>query len=563
MRRILSYLRKYTIQIFVSIIMTAVYVVLSLLIPIKTGYAVDLAIETGLCDIKGVTDIALQIAMMGLLAASAQYLSDISAGYAAHSCIKDLRIQATNKINTAKIKQLDIYSHGDISNRIINDTELISEGLILGFRQLFSGILTILGTIIIMLKMNAVVTLSVIILTPLSLLVASFISKRTFSFFTRRSENQSRLLAFTQENVAHRDLILSYGKPEINERQFQELNAELRECSKKALFISSVTNPATRFVNTLIYIAVGMLGSYMVITGRMSIGAISAFLVYSNKYAKPFNEISDVIAEFQSALAGAKRVFQIIDMEDEPHGELPAVPGDIEFKNVCFSYSDKKLFEGLNLYVKKGQRIAIVGPTGCGKTTLINLLMRFYTVNSGEILLSGQNINDLSQDSLRQNIGMVLQDTWLKNATIRENIRYSKPDATDDEIVEAAKRTNAYSFIKKLPQGLDTVLGEDVAGISEGQRQLLCITRLMLSPPPILILDEATSSIDAQTEQLVYRAFDKLMTGRTTFAVAHRLKTVIDSDLILVMDKGKIVESGSHLELLRNKGFYYNLYCNS
>lgn len=564
--RLLGFAKPYIHYLLFSLIFAAISVSLTLWAPVITGDAIDLIVGEGNVDFDKLRDMMIKLGIVIAITALAQWIMNICTNKITYKTVKDIREKAFLKIQNVDLKYIDTNPHGDIISRIVTDTEQISDGLIMGFTQLFTGLITIIGTLFFMLTINVKITLVVVVITPLSLFVSSFVAKRTFNMFKEQSVIRGEMTSLVNEMVSNQKIVKSFGYEDDAEERFSKINENLRVCGVKALFFSALTNPTTRFVNSVVYAAVGILGAVMAVGGRLSVGQLSCFLTYANQYTKPFNEISGVITELQSALASAKRVFEIIDMkEQKPEIENAAVidncDGSVEIDDVYFSYiPEKPLIEDLNLFVKPGQRIAIVGPTGCGKTTIINLLMRFYDVNRGVIKIAGIPVTDCTRESLRGSYGMVLQETWLFSGTVRDNITFGKPDATEDEIVAAAKAAFAHSFIKRLPQGYDTIITEDGSNLSQGQKQLLCIARVMLSLPPMLILDEATSSIDTRTEIRVQKAFEAMMQGRTSFIVAHRLSTIKEADVILVMDKGHIIEQGSHEELLKKGGFYYNLY---
>ena len=549
-----------------SIVLAAVTVALTLYLPVLTGRAVDLIIEKGVVDFAGILAILKRMAVIILLTAAAQWIMNACNNKITYHIIRDIRKEAFEKIERLPLKYIDGHSYGEIVSRVIADVDQFADGLLMGFTQFFTGIVTILGTLIFMLTISVKITVAVVVITPVSLLVASFIAKKTFSMFKLQSETRGEQTAFIEEMIGNQKVVQAFSHEDEALEKFDEINGRLQKCSLRAIFFSSITNPATRFVNSLVYAVVGVVGAFTAIAGGISVGQLSALLSYANQYTKPFNEISGVVTELQNAIACASRVFELIEEEPEAAESsnavnLENVDGRVDLNDVEFSYvPDKKLIEDFNLHVKKGQKIAIVGPTGCGKTTIINLLMRFYDVNSGSIDVSGVDIRELTRRSLRAGYGMVLQDTWLKSGTIRENIIMGRPDATDEEIIEAAKAAHSHGFIKRLPNGYDTVIGEDGGSLSQGQKQLLCITRVMLCHPPMLILDEATSSIDTRTEIKIQNAFNKLMEGRTSFIVAHRLSTIQSADVILVMKDGHIIEQGNHEELLAKNGFYKKLY---
>ena len=568
LQKVLKYIGKYKYLLPVSIFLALITVALSLIVPILIGRAIDLMIGKGAVDIDGVVKILILTAVLVGIGALTQWLMSAINNRITFNVARDVRRDAFAKIERLPLSYLDSHPHGDILSRVINDTEQFSDGLLLGFTQLFTGLMTILGTLVLLLLINWQIALVVVILTPLSLFIAKFIAKRTFNMFKEQSAAKGAQTAIIDETLTNQKLVLAFGYGERVNKKFNAANDKLEKASLRAIFFSSLTNPTTRFVYSVVYAAVALTGALTVIStgGAFSVGTLSVLLSYANQYTKPFNEISGVITEFQGALASAARVFELIEAEPEiPDGEdaieMGEAAGEVTLSAVSFSYTeDKPLIDGLSLSAMPGQRIAIVGPTGCGKTTLINLLMRFYDVRSGEISVDGNKITALTRKSLRKNYGMVLQDTWMMAGTIRENISLGKPDATDEEIIAAAKSAHAHSFIKRLEHGYDTVIGEDGGGLSQGQKQLISIARVMLTLPPMLILDEATSSIDTRTEMKIQEAFGKMMTGRTTFIVAHRLSTVKEADLILVMRDGNIVEQGNHNELLMRGGFYSELY---
>ena len=565
LRRVLEKIRPYRFFVGCSLIVAAVSVAAQLYIPILCGSAIDLMLGKGRVDFAGVMQIILQIVAVAILAAFAQWLLSVCNNRITFSVSRDLRNAALRKIQTLPLSYLDSHPSGDIVSRMIADVDTFADGLLMGFTQLFSGLLTIFGTLLFMLWENVPITLVVVCITPLSLVVASFLAKRSYKYFQGQSTVRGEQTALVNEMIEGQKVVQAFGHEAESLASFDEVNTRLQDVSLKAIFFSSMTNPATRFVNNIVYAGVGLVGAIYAVAGGITIGQLSIFLNYANQYTKPFNEISGVVTELQNALACAARVFELLDADDQvPEAEHARVlqPDDhVELKDVSFRYlPDRPLIEGLNLDVKPGQRIAIVGPTGCGKTTLINLLMRFYDVNGGSITVSGDDIRNVTRASLRGSYGMVLQDTWLRAGTVRENIAYGKPDATDEEIVAAARAAHADSFIRRLPDGYDTVIAEDGGNISQGQKQLLCIARVMLCLPPMLILDEATSSIDTRTEVRIQAAFARMMQGRTSFIVAHRLSTIREADVILVMKDGHIVEQGNHDELLAQGGFYAKLY---
>lgn len=566
LKRILGLIRPYWWMAALILLFAVITVAATLYGPILIGQGVDLIIGKGNVDFAGLRSLILQFLLMIAVTGISQWLMSLMTNRITYQVVRDMRVQAFNRMEELPLKYMDNHQPGDALSRIITDVEQFSDGLLMGFTQLFTGVLTIIGTLCFMLTLDLATTVLVVCLTPLSFFVAGFIAKRTYTMFKLQSETRSEMTSLVEEMVGNEKIVQAFSYEERAEERFAGINERLRVCGIRALFFSSLTNPATRFINGLVYAGVGVLGALKAITGTISVGDLSAFLTYANQYTKPFNEISGVVTELQNALACAQRLFAFIDEppvtpDDDDAVVLEKGKGRVEFDQVGFSYDPKvPLIENLNLKVEPGQRIAIVGPTGCGKTTLINLLMRFYDVNTGTLKIDGTPIGHITRNSLRANFGMVLQETWLKAGTIHENIAYGRPDASREEVVEAAKRVHAHSFISRLPQGYDTVIAEDGGNISQGQKQLLCIARVMLMHPPILILDEATSSIDTRTEMKVQRAFEELMKGRTSFIVAHRLSTVRNADRILVMKDGKIIESGRHEELLEQNGFYKQLY---
>ena len=563
--RVLHKIRPYSLFVVCSLIVAAVSVAAQLYIPILCGDAIDLMLGKDNVDFAGVGRIIVEVLVVAVVAAFAQWLLSVCNNRITFSVSRDLRNEALRKIQTLPLSYLDSHPSGDIVSRMVADVDTFADGLLMGFTQLFSGVLTILGTLLFMLSENVVITLVVVCITPLSLLVASFLAKRSYKYFQGQSSVRGEQTALVNEMIEGQKVVQAFGHEAESLDAFDEVNGRLQDVSLKAIFFSSMTNPATRFVNNIVYAGVGLVGALYAVRGGITIGQLSVFLNYANQYTKPFNEISGVVTELQNALACAARVFELLDADDQiPEAENAAVlqpDGHVQLEDVSFRYlPDRPLIEGLSLDVKPGQRIAIVGPTGCGKTTLINLLMRFYDVNGGAIKVSGTDIRSVTRASLRGSYGMVLQDTWLRAGTVRENIAYGKPDATLDEVVAAAKAAHADSFIRRLPDGYDTVIAEDGGNISQGQKQLLCIARVMLCLPPMLILDEATSSIDTRTEVRIQKAFARMMQGRTSFIVAHRLSTIREADVILVMKDGRIVEQGNHDELLAAGGFYAKLY---
>ena len=565
LNRVLHKIRPYSVFVVCSLLVAAVSVAAQLYIPILCGEAIDKMLGRGNVDLAGVLRIAVSILVVAAVAALAQWLLSVCNNRITFSVSRDLRNEALRKIQTLPLSYLDSHPSGDIVSRMVADVDTFADGLLMGFTQLFSGILTIFGTLLFMLRENVPITLVVVCITPLSLVVAGFLAKRSYGYFQSQSTVRGKQTALVNEMIEGQKVVQAFGHEAESLAAFDEVNGQLQEVSLKAIFFSSLTNPATRFVNNIVYAGVGLVGALYAVRGGITIGQLSVFLSYANQYTKPFNEISGVVTELQNALACAARVFELLDAEDQvPEAENAAAlqpDGHVQLQDVSFRYlPDRPLIEGLSLDVQPGQRIAIVGPTGCGKTTLINLLMRFYDVNGGSIKVSGTDIRDVTRASLRGSYGMVLQDTWLRAGTVRENIAYGKPDATMDEVIAAAKAAHAHSFIRRLPDGYDTVIAEDGGNISQGQKQLLCIARVMLCLPPMLILDEATSSIDTRTEVRIQKAFARMMQGRTSFIVAHRLSTIREADVILVMKDGHIVEQGSHDQLLAQGGFYAKLY---
>ena len=565
LNRVLHKIRPYSAFVVCSLLVAAVSVAAQLYIPILCGDAIDKMLGKGNVDLAGVLRIAVSILVVAAVAALAQWLLSVCNNRITFSVSRDLRNEALRKIQTLPLSYLDSHPSGDIVSRMVADVDTFADGLLMGFTQLFSGILTIFGTLLFMLRENVPITLVVVCITPLSLVVAGFLAKRSYGYFQSQSTVRGKQTALVNEMIEGQKVVQAFGHEAESLAAFDEVNGQLQDVSLKAIFFSSLTNPATRFVNNIVYAGVGLVGALYAVRGGITIGQLSVFLSYANQYTKPFNEISGVVTELQNALACAARVFELLDAEDQvPETENAAAlqpDGHVQLQDVSFRYlPDRPLIEGLSLDVQPGQRIAIVGPTGCGKTTLINLLMRFYDVNSGSIKVSGTDIRDVTRASLRGSYGMVLQDTWLRAGTVRENIAYGKPDATMDEVIAAAKAAHAHSFIRRLPDGYDTVIAEDGGNISQGQKQLLCIARVMLCLPPMLILDEATSSIDTRTEVRIQKAFARMMQGRTSFIVAHRLSTIREADLILVMKDGHIVEQGNHDQLLAQGGFYAKLY---
>ena len=566
LKKVLHYIRPYWFLVGLSILLAAVTVAASLYIPILTGDAVDLIVGPGNVEFAGIVKILVRIGVIIGIAALSQWVMSLINNRITYRVVRDIRNKAFQKIQILPLKYIDGRPTGEVVSRVIADVDQFADGLLMGFTQLFTGVITILGTLCFMLSVNVVITAVVVVITPVSLVVAAFIAKRTYDMFRLQSQVRGEQTGFVEEMVGSQKVVQAFGREKASLEQFDEINERLRKCSLRAIFFSSITNPSTRFVNSLVYTGVGIVGALSVVNGNLSVGQLSAFLSYANQYTKPFNEISGVVTELQNALACAGRVFELIEepaqIPDKADARvLGEAQGSVSVEGVAFSYrEDQSLIENFNLEVKPGQRVALVGPTGCGKTTVINLLMRFYDVKGGSIQVDGTDIRDITRHSLRRNYGMVLQETWLKRGTIRENIAYGKPDATLEEVVEAAKAAHAHSFIKRLPQGYDTVIGEDGGSISQGQKQLLCIARVMLCLPPMLILDEATSSIDTRTEIRIQKAFQKMMKGRTSFIVAHRLSTIRDADVILVMRDGHIIEQGNHETLLEKGGFYAELY---
>lgn len=568
--KVLNYMKPYWFYLALSLVLAAVMVALTLYLPKLTGFAVDEIIEQGRVNFTGILQILKLMAGTILITAVAQWIMNICNNKMTYEIVRDIRNEAFRKIEILPLKYIDGHSYGEITSRVIADVDQFADGLLMGFTQLFTGVMTILGTLLFMLTTDVGITLVVVLITPLSFFVAGFIAKRTFTMFRVQSETRGEQTALIDEMIGNQKVVQAFSHEKKAMERFDEINERLRACSLRAIFYSSITNPATRFVNNVVYAGVGLVGALSAVAGRISVGDLSCLLSYANQYTKPFNEISGVVTELQNALACASRIFDLI--EEEPQvpekenatvisGREGGVRGNVELSHVYFSYTEEqKLIEDFNLKVQPGQRIAIVGPTGCGKTTLINLLMRFYDVTGGKISVEGCDVRDVTRKSLRKSFGMVLQDTWLKAGTIRENIGMGKPDATEEEIIAAAKASHAHSFIKRLPQGYETVITEEGGGLSQGQKQLLCIARVMLCLPPMLILDEATSSIDTRTEMKIQEAFLRMMEGRTSFIVAHRLSTIREADVILVMRDGHIVEQGRHEELLEKKGFYAQLY---
>lgn len=566
LKKLLSYIKKYTPLIILSLIFAAVSSIMTLYVPILTGRAVDCIVSAGNVNFSGIFGVIRQIIIVILLTAAAQWLMNICNNRITYQVVRDMRMDAFSKIEILPLKYLDAHSYGELVSRVIADADQVAEGLLMGFTQLFTGIITIVGTLIFMVTINYKIALVVICITPISLFVAAFIAKRTFSMFRMQSETRGEQTALIEEMISNQKVVQAFRQEDNVLSQFDKINERLGEYSLKATFFSSITNPSTRFINSLVYTGVGIFGAVSAVMGRITVGQLASFLSYANQYTKPFNEISGVVTELQNALACAGRILDLIEETPQVEEDADAVTldhakGNVTLEHVDFSYvKDQHLIEDFNLVVKPGERVAIVGPTGCGKTTLINLLMRFYDAEGGSIKVDGEDIRHLTRKSLRTSYGMVLQETWLREGTILENIKMGVKDATREQVIEAAKASHAHSFIKRLPQGYDTVITEDGGGLSQGQKQLLCITRVMLSLPPMLILDEATSSIDTRTEIRIQNAFAKMMKGRTSFIVAHRLSTIKEADIILVMKDGHIIEQGNHETLLAKNGFYATLY---
>lgn len=566
LKKVLQYIRHYWGFLVISLLLSVVTVALTLYVPILIGHAIDHILDRGQVDFQAVRQILLQVAISVLVTGICQWIMNVLNNHVTYHIVHDIREEAFQKIEILPLKYLDGHAHGEIVSQVIADVDQFADGLLMGFTQFFTGVITILGTLIFMLTIQVNITLIVVLLTPLSFVIANFVAKNTYSMFQQQSIARGKQTALIDEMIGNEKVVQAFGYGNRALERFDEINGQLEACSLKATFFSSLTNPATRFVNNVVYAAVALVGAFTVLGGGMTVGNLTSFLSYANQYTKPFNEISGVITELQNALACAARIFSLIEEEPQiPEPEnakvLAEAQGNVELKQVAFSYvPDKPLIENLNLSVKPGQRVALVGPTGCGKTTIINLLMRFYDVDQGKISVDGTDIRDYTRKSLRTNYGMVLQETWLKAGTIRENIIMGKPDATEEEIIAAAKASHAHSFIRRLPQGYDTVISEDGGVLSQGQKQLLCITRVMLCLPPMLILDEATSSIDTRTELKIQETFARMMKGRTSFIVAHRLSTIQNADVILVMKDGHIIEQGNHEELLKQGGFYKELY---
>ena len=566
MRQVLRYIRRYWLMVGFSLALAVVTVVLTLYVPILTGDAVDLLLGEGMVAFPAVFSIMKKIGIAVAVTALSQWVMNTCNNHITYHVVKDIREDAFEKLEKLPLKYLDAHAYGDIVSRVVADVDTFADGLLMGFTQLFTGVLTIIGTLIFMMVTNVPIALVVVCITPVSFLVARFIATRTYSMFKLQSEIRGEQTSLIEETIGNQKIVKTFSREEAVKSQFGEINDRLQGCSLQAIFFSSITNPATRFVNSLVYAGVGIFGAFVAIRGGISVGRLSCFLSYANQYTKPFNEISGVVTELQNALACAARIFELIDQEPQvPDAQdakvLTDAAGNVALENVYFSYvPERKLIQNFNLTVKPGQRVAIVGPTGCGKTTVINLLMRFYDVDSGQIRVDGTDIRDITRGSLRTSYGMVLQETWLRSGTIRDNIRMGKPGAAEEEVVQAARAAHAHSFIKRLPNGYDTVIAEDGGSLSQGQKQLLCIARVMLCLPPMLILDEATSSIDTRTEMRIQNAFARMMEGRTSFIVAHRLSTIQEADIILVMKDGNIIEQGSHQALLEQKGFYSTLY---
>lgn len=569
-KRVLTFIKPYQHYVWLSLFFALITVLTTLYAPIVTGDAIDFIIDKGQVDFVGLKPLLIKFGVVILITALSQWLMSLCNNKITYQVVRDIRVSAFERLNHLPLRYIDNKQYGEIVSRVINDVDQFSEGLLMGFTQLFTGVITILGTLIFMLTINVKITVVVVLLTPVSLVVASFIAKKTYNMFRLQSESRGKMTALVDEMVGNQKIVKAFSYEDDAMERFGKINEELSGYSLRAIFFSSLTNPCTRFVNSLVYAGVGIVGAFIAVRGGISVGQLSCFLSYANQYTKPFNEISGVVTEVQNAIACAARVFELLDepIESTDAAEAKVLTraeaeeqSDFSLEHVAFAYDPARpLIKDLNLQVKKGQRVAIVGPTGCGKSTLINLLMRFYDIDKGAICLNGTSIYDITRDSLRDNYGMVLQETWLKSGTIAENIAYGKPDATREEIIEAAKACHAHSFIKKMPLGYDTVIGEDGGNLSQGQKQLLCIARVMLELPPMLILDEATSSIDTRTEIRVQNAFAKLMKGRTSFVVAHRLSTIKEADVILVMKDGDIIEQGNHESLLAKGGFYAELY---
>ena len=566
LKSVLSYIGRYKYLVLISILCAIASSLSALYIPILAGRAIDLIISKGNVDFASLKSILIEIIVIALITAFLQWLMNVMNNRVTFNVVRDMRRRAFEKIERLPFSYLDSHQHGETVSKVISDADQLADGLLMGFTQFFTGVVTIIGTLCFMVYINLWITLVVVILTPLSFFIARFIARKTYKMFKLQSETRGEQTAFVNEMISNQKITESYGHAEANMERFNEINGRMADYSLKATFYSSLTNPSTRFVNAVVYAAVALFGAFLALNGGITVGILSSFLAYSTQYTKPFNEISGVVTELQNAIACAGRLIELIEEEEVDYNEangkaLDTVSGDIRLDDVSFGYTEEKtLINNLNLTVNSGMKVAIVGPTGSGKTTLINLLMKFYDIKNGSIVLDGNNYDDLNVKSLRSEYGMVLQETWLKSGTVLDNIRLGKPDATPEEVEQAARKAHSHSFIKRLPEGYNTVIGSDGGGLSQGQRQLLCITRLMLSNPPLLILDEATSSIDTRTEMRIQRAFDKLMQGKTTFIVAHRLSTIVNADLILVMNNGEVIEQGNHKDLLDKKGFYYKLY---
>ncbi len=566
LKSVLSYIGRYKYLVLISILCAIASSLSALYIPILAGRAIDLIISKGNVDFASLKSILIEIIVIALITAFLQWLMNVMNNRVTFNVVRDMRRRAFEKIERLPFSYLDSHQHGETVSKVISDAVQLADGLLMGFTQFFTGVVTIIGTLCFMVYINLWITLVVVILTPLSFFIARFIARKTYKMFKLQSETRGEQTAFVNEMISNQKVTEAYGHAEANMERFNEINGRMADYSLKATFYSSLTNPSTRFVNAVVYAAVALFGAFLALNGGITVGILSSFLAYSTQYTKPFNEISGVVTELQNAIACAGRLIELIEEEEVDYNEangkaLDTVSGDIRLDDVSFGYTEgKTLINNLNLTVNSGMKVAIVGPTGSGKTTLINLLMKFYDIKNGSIVLDGNNYDDLNVKSLRSEYGMVLQETWLKSGTVLDNIRLGKPDATPEEVEQAARKAHSHSFIKRLPEGYNTVIGSDGGGLSQGQRQLLCITRLMLSNPPLLILDEATSSIDTRTEMRIQRAFDKLMQGKTTFIVAHRLSTIVNADLILVMNNGEVIEQGNHKDLLDKKGFYYKLY---
>ncbi|MCR5154161.1 MAG: ABC transporter ATP-binding protein/permease [Lachnospiraceae bacterium] len=563
LKNVLKYVKPHMVFVLFSFIFAALSVVLTLYVPILTGRAIDYIVGPGKVEFEPLAKLLFTIGVCIGITAIAQWITNACNNRITYNVVRDIRNDAFKKLEILPLKYIDAHSHGELVSRMIADVDQLADGLLMGFTQLFTGVLTIVGTLIFMISVHPQLTIVVVVITPVSLFVASFIAKRTYSMFKLQSQTRGEQTALIDEMVGNQKIVKAFSQEENVQERFDEINNRLAKCSLRATFFSSLVNPCTRFVNSLVYAGVGVFGAFLAVKGLLSVGQLSSFLSYANQYTKPFNEISGVVTELQNALACASRTFELINEEPQPEEEkdILVTDGSVDIKNVEFSYvPERPLIRGLNLSVKPGQRVAIVGPTGCGKTTVINLLMRFYDTDAGTISVAGKDIKKVTRGSLRTSYGMVLQETWLRDGTIRDNIAFGKPEATNDEVIEAAKKAHAHSFIKRLPQGYDTVIGEDGGSLSQGQKQLLCIARVMLCLPPMLILDEATSSIDTRTEMRIQKAFATMMEGRTSFIVAHRLSTIMEADVILVMKDGNIIEQGNHETLLKQGGFYAKLY---